>query len=112
MCSSDLEAAVIVVEGRAALAAAARGGRITSAQHQRAKRELTALIDDLALVQVTDELVGRAADLAEAESLRASDALHLAAALTVGATVLTSADTALCDAALRQGLHVANPLEG
>ena len=105
-------ASVIVAEGRAALAAAARGGRITAAQHQRAKRELTALIDDLALVQVTDELVGRAADLAEAESLRAYDAMHLAAALTVGATVLTSADTALCDAALRQGLHVANPLDG
>ena len=105
-------ASVIVVEGRAALAAAARGGRITAAQHRNAKRELTALIDDLALVQVTDELVGRAADLAEAESLRAYDAVHLAAALTVGATVLTSADTALCDAALRQGLHVANPLDG
>jgi hypothetical protein len=38
--------------------------------------------------------------------------VHLAAALTVGATVLTSADTALRDAALRQGLHVANPLDG
>jgi hypothetical protein len=34
----------------------------------------------------------------------------LASALAVGANVMTSADGALCDAAARRALHVANPL--
>jgi hypothetical protein len=37
--------------------------------------------------------------------------MHLAAALTVEAEILTSADAALCDAAERRGLHIANPLD-
>ena len=52
-----------------------------------------------------------AADLAEDEHLRGYDAVHLAAALTVEAEILTSADTALCEAAERRGLHIANPLD-
>ena len=104
-------ASVIVVEARAALAAAARGRRITAAQHRAAKQELTMLVDQLTIVAVTEELVPMAADLAEREALRGYDALHLAAALTVGATVLASADADLCAAAERRQLHVANPLD-
>ena len=55
-------------------------------------------------------LIVDAADLAEAEALRGYDAVHLAAAVTVGATVFTSADSELCAAAQRRGLHIANPL--
>jgi uncharacterized protein len=101
---------LIVVEARAALASARRGGRLTGAQHRDAKAALGSLIDDLHLVEVVDELVTDAAELAEAEGLRGYDAVHLAAALLVGASVLTSADDALCDAASRRGLHVANLL--
>jgi uncharacterized protein len=110
--SSESVASVslVVVEARAALAAAARGGRLTPAQHRAAKTELVALVDDLHLVEATTDLITEAADLAEAEALRGYDAIHLAAAIRVGAEVLTSADTALCDAAARQGLHAANPL--
>lgn len=61
-------------------------------------------------MEITEELIAEAADLAEAEALRGYDAAHLAAAVTVEAAVLTSADTALCEAAQRRGLHVANPL--
>jgi hypothetical protein len=43
-----------------------------------------------------DELVASAAELADDEGLRGYDAVHLAAVLTVEATVLSSADTALC----------------
>ena len=50
--------------------------------------------------------------LAEHEALRGYDAVHLGAALLVGATVFSSADTHLCGAAARRGLHIANPLEG
>jgi hypothetical protein len=101
---------LVVVEARAALASATRGGRLTSEQHQQAKDGLLALIGDLHLVQVTDELITRAGDLAEDERLRGYDAIHLAAAIYLGASILTSADDALCDAASRNAMHVANPL--
>ncbi|HUF34014.1 MAG TPA: type II toxin-antitoxin system VapC family toxin [Acidimicrobiales bacterium] len=102
-------ASLVVVEARAALASATRAGRLTAAQHDVAKAQLVSLVGNLHLVQVTDELIANAAELAESEGLRGYDAVHLAAALFVSASVLTSADGALCDAASRRGLHVANP---
>ena len=112
--SSDVLASVslVLVEGRAALAAARRAERLTPAQLRSAKKALDDLIDHLAVVVVTSELVAEAAELAEQEGLRGYDAVHLAAALTIEATVLTSADRTLCDAAARRGLHVADPLAG
>ena len=102
---------VVVVEARAALAAAERGGRLTAAEHREAKAELAVLVDELTIVGITNDLIVQAAELAEGEALRGYDAVHLAAAVTVGAIVLTSADSALCSAAERCGLHVANPLD-
>ncbi len=104
-------AALVVVEGRAALAAAERRGRITRAQLKRANADLVELTEEMSLVEITEGLIELAADLAEDEQLRGYDAVHLAAALTVEAEILTSADTALCEAAERRGLHVANPLD-
>jgi hypothetical protein len=104
-------AVTVVVEARAALAAAERGGRLTSAEHRAAKVGLLELFEEVAFVEVTDDLIAQAADLAEHESLRGYDAVHLATALMVEATVLTSADVVLCDAAAQRGLHVANPLD-
>lgn len=108
---SLVSVALIVVEGRAALAAAQRGRRLSTVQHRRARDEFAALVDELAIVEVTEDLITSAADLAEDEGLRGYDAVHLAAALSVEATILSSADTDLCDAAERRGLHVANPLD-
>jgi predicted nucleic acid-binding protein len=104
-------AALVVVEGRAALAAAERSGRLTRPQLKRAKANLVELIEEMSLVEITEDLIELAADLAEDEQLRGYDAVHLAAALTVEAEILTSADTALCEAAERRWLHVANPLD-
>lgn len=103
-------ARLIVVEARAALAAAHRGRRLSSRQFIAAKAVLADLVEDLHLVEVPKELVDDAAEFAEDEALRGYDAVHLAAAVLVGATVLASADVALGAAAARQGLHVANPL--
>ncbi len=103
--------ALIVVEGRSALVAAQRSGRLGATQHRRARDEFANLVDELTIVEVTEALLAQAADLAEEESLRGYDAVHLAAALTVEATVLCSADTDLCSAAGRRGLHLANPLD-
>ncbi len=104
-------ATMVVVEARAALAAAERGGRLTAEEHRVAKIELSDLLDELTFVDVTSDLIESAADLAEQEALRGYDAVHLAAALTVRAQLLTSSDSALCAAADRQGLHTANPLD-
>jgi len=101
---------LVVVEARAALAAALRGKRLSADQLSAAKKELAAFVDDLHLVEVTEELIESAAQLAETESLSGYDAVHLAAALFVGATVLSSADQTLCLAAERLGLHIADPL--
>ena len=105
-------ASLVVVEARAALAAARRGGRLTASQRRSAKSELDLLIRELHLVEIASDLIADAAELAELEGLRGYDAVHLAAAVFVTASVLTSADDALCDAASRRGLHVANPLDG
>jgi uncharacterized protein len=103
-------ATLITVEARAALAAAARDRRLTPAQHRAAKAALATLVGDLHLVAITDGLLGDAAELAETEGLRGYDAVYLAAALSIGSTVFTSADADLCTAAARRGLHIANPL--
>jgi predicted nucleic acid-binding protein len=105
-------ASLVVVEARAALAAATRAGRLTRPQHREAKAALADVLPDLHLVSVTDDLIRRASDLAEDDALRGYDAVHLAAALRVDASVVASADDALCQAAMRRGLHVANPLAG
>jgi hypothetical protein len=67
-------------------------------------------VDELSSVETTEALIAEAADLAEDETLLGHDAVHLAA-LTIESDVVTSADVALRDAAARQGLHVANPLD-
>jgi predicted nucleic acid-binding protein len=103
--------ALIIVEARAALAGARSRGRLTAKQHAEAKAELGVLLAALHIVEPTEQLIAAAADLAEAEGLRGYDAVHLAAAVLVEATLLTSADAELCAAAQRRGLHVANPLE-
>ena len=106
LCSTEF----VIVEARAALAAARRAGRIKSSQHEQAKSDLVQLLDELAIIEVTHALVIEASELAEAESLRGYDAVHLATALTAGATLFASADAPLCAAADRRGMAVANPL--
>ena len=106
-----VSAATLVVEARAALAAAWRAGRLTRRQFDGAKAELAGLIEELALVEVDGELIEEAAELAEQDALRGYDALHLAAALRVGADVFSSADTARCRVAGSHSFPVANPLD-
>lgn len=104
-------AVLLIVEARAALAAGYRGGRLTKADHREAKSDLAGILEEITFVEITDDLIAEAAELAEAEALRGYDAVHLAAALAIGANVLTSADSLLCEAAGRQSLYVANPLD-
>ena len=97
------------VEARAALAQAARVGRLTSRQLLAAKRELDGLLDQLDVVDIDDELVRSAAELAEAHALRAYDAVHLAAAARLAAddVVVVAGDRALLAGARTMGLAIA-----
>jgi predicted nucleic acid-binding protein len=98
-----------LVEARAALAQANRTTRI-SAEHLRSlTHELEGLFVQLDLVDIDDALVRQAADLAEAQALRAYDAVHLAAALQVveADLVLVAGDRTLLAAAESVGLMVA-----
>ena len=97
------------VEVRAALAAADRASRLTPLRHAQAVTAVDALWDQLSVLEVTDDLVAHAAELAERHRLRGYDAVHLGSALLVGAEVMASADRDLCRAAAEAGLHVANP---
>lgn len=102
--------ALIAVEGRAALASAHRGRRLTDTRYRRARDEYLALLAGVAIVNVTAELLDHAGELAETEGLRGYDAVHLAAALRVSVDVFCSSDATLCSAAAHRGLAVANPI--
>ena len=99
----------LYVEARAALAAASRGGRLVGANSTRARRNLDDLWGQLAVVEVTGELVEQASDLADRRALRGYDAVHLAAALRAGAQLFVVADRRLAEAASLEGLPVADP---
>ncbi len=97
------------VEARAALAAARRHDRLSAAALRTAKDQLELLWEQVSIVVVDTALVQAAADVAERDSLRGYDAVHLAAAITGQATVVASADRQLVKAARRRGLSVAEP---
>ncbi len=82
---SRAEAAVTAVitrvEVTAALARAARLGRVSQAEAARALEAFGADWANLVRVRVTEDLTARAASLAWEHGLRGYDAVHLAAAL-------------------------------
>jgi uncharacterized protein len=99
------------VEARAALAAAARQGRISADILRSAVEGLEVLWSQVSVVEIDDDLMRLAGDLAATHGLRGYDAVHLAAAHLVGAEVFSSADRRLCAAAGACGFHVANPID-
>lgn len=95
-------------EGRAALAAARRGGRLSADGHRRAREEFEALQDEMLLIEVDRALTRQAGQLAEDHSLRGYDAVHLASALALGEDVtLVTWDRDLRDAAARSTIGIA-----
>lgn len=101
---------LIYTEARAALAQAARLGRLPSAGLATTLAGLEGLYSQLDLLEVDDLLVRRAGELAQHHALRGYDALHLAAAERVGGatTVVVAGDHDLCLAAGALGLAIAN----
>ena len=101
---------LVYTEARAALAQAARLGRLVTADLALTLDGLERLYGQLDLLEVDDLLVRRAGELAQLHALRGYDALHLAAAERVraGTTVVVAGDRDLCAAAGTLGLAVAD----
>ena len=100
--------ALAFVEVRAALAAAARAGRLEAATFEAAKADLQTLSETFAVID-PGGVLAVAADTAERYALRAYDAVHLATALAVAADdlVFVCWDAELWAAASQAGLAVA-----
>ena len=102
-------ARVVYAEGHAALASAARLGRLQAEQLRAAIGELVGRYEELHLIEISDRLVRRAGVLAEEFALRGYDSIHLAAAeLSRGAEafVFVAGDAGLCAVAERIGFEV------
>lgn len=95
-------------EGRAALAAVRRGGRLTRAAYIKALDGFEAKHAGLAMVALDAQLARHAGELAEGLALRGYDAVHLASALTFGLdTTVVTWDRELAGAAAQVGCAVA-----
>ncbi|HET9591307.1 MAG TPA: type II toxin-antitoxin system VapC family toxin [Solirubrobacterales bacterium] len=98
---------LVYPESRAALAAAHRGARLTTAEYKAALSGFHAHFDDLITVGVDDDLALSAGAQAEAFGLRGYDAVHLASASGLGEVTLVTWDEELTVAAESVGLAVA-----
>ncbi len=100
---------VMYPEARAALASAARGGRVTRAELRLVRSRLEIRWAQLEIVEIDEEISRASGDLAEAHALRGYDVVHLAsaAALADETSILATWDADLREAALDAGLQVA-----
>ena len=98
---------IAYAEGRAVLALARRSGRLPRG-YQTARGSFDDAYDELEAVDVSDDVVRHAGDLAERHALRGYDAVHLASALAAAAddAVLVTWDDDLGRAARAEGLAI------
>lgn len=96
-------------EARAALAAAARAGRISTGEMDEARHRLNRRWEQTHVVDLDGPIAFSAGDLAERFGLRGYDAVHLATAASLqdGSLLVATWDTELRDACLEWGLAVA-----
>lgn len=101
-----VSSSLLYVESRAALAAAARAGRIPDRLRLQTRALLERYWRAVEYAPVDDLVVRSAADLAEGHGLRGYHAVHLASALALAdeELVLVSVDRKLLDAASATGI--------
>jgi uncharacterized protein len=101
---------LVYPEARAALAGAARAGRIDEATHVSAVATLEELYAQLRTVAIDEPLARQAGDLAAKHALRGYDAVHLASALALEGDdiLLATRDDTLDAAARATGRLIAN----
>ncbi len=93
------------VEAAAAVAAARRARRIRLAGEARAHEELESVWETVGIHELDHKLENDALALARSHAISGADAVHLAAAVDTGATLLTW-DRRLAAAATAEGLNV------
>lgn len=99
---------LVYPEGRAALAAARRGGRLAASGYRKAVEDFEAIYAELLMVGIDEVLSRRAGELADELGLRGYDAVHLSTALALGPeTTCITWDVELNAAAHERGLAVA-----
>ncbi|MCY3850421.1 MAG: type II toxin-antitoxin system VapC family toxin [Acidimicrobiaceae bacterium] len=105
-----VSARLLYAEARAALAQAHRMARLSREQLSASVEQLDLLTNQVDVVEITGPLVRAAGEIAELQQLRGYDAVHLAAAQSLGnsETVFVSGDRQLVEAAERCGLAVAS----
>lgn len=100
------------VETRAAFARAAREKRLSATDVRSTGKALDQRWSQLAIVELDDTLVREAASLADAHPLRASDAVHLASALSIAGEDPAMVTFACWDARLWDEAHGAGFIMG
>jgi predicted nucleic acid-binding protein len=83
-----------------------REGLITEAQYVQVKSDFMADVADALICDTSPQVIQQAVTALESNPLRALDAIHVAAALTVGADTFVSADARQCAAARALGMNV------
>ncbi|MDQ2846178.1 MAG: type II toxin-antitoxin system VapC family toxin [Actinomycetota bacterium] len=108
---SVVSSQLIYPEARAAMAAAQRGRRITSATLRRAVAAIDGFCAELEIIGLDPELARTAGDLAEAHGLRGYDAVHLATAMSIdmNSMLLATWDGDLARAGVAAGRSVSPP---
>ena len=104
--SSAAVSVICLAEVAAALNRLRREGNLTQAQYADRKKALFQDTKDVAIVQITDDVIARSVAVVEHWPLRAADALHIGCAAEWGADLFTSADARQCTAAEEYGLRV------
>jgi uncharacterized protein len=105
--ATELAVAVIAVpEVISALRRLVREGRLGELQYTALKADIGADLADAVLCETSPQVMQHAIAALEAHPLRAMDAIHLGAALVVGADMFVSADARQCAAAAPLGLQV------
>lgn len=84
-----------------------REGRIDDTQYRQLKSLLLADIEDVAVCDLTPEVLAQSIASLETNVLRGMDAIHIGSAVALKADVFISADQRQRDAAIRAGLRVA-----
>jgi uncharacterized protein len=106
--------AITYVEARSALARRRRAGDLSPAEYRRALSQFEAGWEQYFRLEVTQDVIGEAARLAERHFLRAYDAIHLGSAILLRSRLRTGVTLASWDddldvAATREGLLLLRP---
>ena len=89
-----------------ALCSRRREQRLSQQQYLSAKQALFADVEDMNIVNLTNQVIVRAVEILERWPVRSSDSIHVASAAEWSAQLFVSADERQCTAARSYGLQV------